>query len=141
MSSPAVASSSMTRTQSAVGERRPSEPIDLLASESALPGRRTAKTEPLPGSLATVTSPPNIVRAFDYGAILILLRQLQRRADGLIDLRSQFPRLRAELELAGRHLGEIKHPVDEAEKMSTRTVNLSISHIFGLLSGTSRDEN
>src|SRR5438132_1760587 len=62
MSSRAVASSSMTRTQPAVGERRPSEPVELLACESALPGRRTVKTEPLPGSLATLTSPP-IMRA------------------------------------------------------------------------------
>src|SRR5215831_1395546 len=46
MSSRAVASSSMTRTRSAVGERRSSEPVELLACESALPGRRTVKTEP-----------------------------------------------------------------------------------------------
>jgi hypothetical protein len=57
MSSRAIASSSMTRTQPAVGERRPSEPVELLACASALPGTRTVKTEPLPGSLATVTSP------------------------------------------------------------------------------------
>src|SRR5256886_11237600 len=62
MSSRAVASSSMTRTRSAVGERRPSEPVELLACASALPGRRTVNTEPLPGSLVTVTSPP-IMRA------------------------------------------------------------------------------
>src|SRR5262249_1435391 len=62
MSSRAVASSSMTRTQSAAGERRPSEPLELLACTSALPGRRTVNTEPLPGSLATATSPP-IMRA------------------------------------------------------------------------------
>src|SRR6266702_3538803 len=62
MSSRAVASSSMTRTRSAVGEGRPSEPIELFACVSALAGRRTVKTEPLPGSLATVTSPP-IMRA------------------------------------------------------------------------------
>ena len=37
MSSRAVASSSMTRTQSALGERRPSEPVELLACESAPP--------------------------------------------------------------------------------------------------------
>src|SRR5260221_2351782 len=62
MSSRAVASSSMTRTQLVLGGRLPSEPVDLLASESALPGRRTVKTEPLPGSLVSVTSPP-IMRA------------------------------------------------------------------------------
>src|SRR5215472_10590737 len=62
MSSRAVASSSMTRTRSAVCERPPSEPIELLACTPALPGRRTVKTEPLPGSLVTVTSPP-IMRA------------------------------------------------------------------------------
>src|SRR6516165_935016 len=38
MSSRAVASSSMTRTRSAVGERPPSEPGELLACGSALPG-------------------------------------------------------------------------------------------------------
>src|SRR6516165_3987257 len=58
MSSRAVASSSMTRTRSAMGERRPSELLELLACASTLPGRRTVKTEPLPGSLVTVTSPP-----------------------------------------------------------------------------------
>src|SRR5262245_59584811 len=62
MSSRAVASSSMTRTQSAMGEWRPSESVELLACASALPGRRTVNTEPLPGSLVTVTSPP-IMRA------------------------------------------------------------------------------
>ena len=62
MSSRAVASSSMTRTQSVLGGRLPSEPIELIAGESALPGKRTVKTEPLPGSLVTVTSPP-IMRA------------------------------------------------------------------------------
>jgi hypothetical protein len=41
----------MTRTQSAVGEGPPSEPVDRVASEAALAGRRTVKTEPLPGSL------------------------------------------------------------------------------------------
>src|SRR5262249_52629264 len=57
MSSRAVASSSMTRTRSAVDERRPSKPVELLTRGSALAGRRTVKTEPLLGSLATVTSP------------------------------------------------------------------------------------
>src|SRR5262249_19191788 len=42
--------------------RPPSEPVELLACESALPGSRTVKTEPFPGSLVTVTSPP-IMRA------------------------------------------------------------------------------
>src|SRR5262249_15699679 len=62
MSSRAVASSSMTRTQSALGERRPSAPVELLVCASALAGRRTVKTEPLPGSLVTITPPP-IMRA------------------------------------------------------------------------------
>src|SRR6478609_114635 len=62
MSSRAVASSSMTRTQSTAGERLAPEPVELLACASASPGRRTVKTEPLPGSLVTVTSPP-IMRA------------------------------------------------------------------------------
>src|SRR5262249_54484762 len=48
--------------RSKVAERRPSEPTELLACECAPAGRRTVKTEPLPGSLATVTSPP-IMRA------------------------------------------------------------------------------
>ena len=38
MSSRAVASSSMTRTRSAVGERRPSEPVELLGSERVRAG-------------------------------------------------------------------------------------------------------
>src|SRR5262245_55418432 len=36
--------------------------FDVFGQLSALPGRRTVNTEPLPGSLATVTSPP-IMRA------------------------------------------------------------------------------
>ncbi len=53
----------MTRTQSALGERRLSDvPVKLLACASPLAGKRTVKTEPLPGSLVTVTSPP-IMRA------------------------------------------------------------------------------
>jgi len=49
--------------ESALGERRPSDaPAELLACTSALPGKRTVKAEPLPGSLVTVTSPP-IIRA------------------------------------------------------------------------------
>src|SRR5262249_50987980 len=49
--------------KSALGEPRPFDaPVELLACASALPGKRTVKTEPLPGSLVTVTSPP-IIRA------------------------------------------------------------------------------
>src|SRR5215813_3669060 len=217
MSSRAVASSSMTRTDSAVGERRPSNPVEPLACESALLRRRTVKTEPLPGSLVTVTSPPiiraslrvmakprpvppycraveesawvnssnslaccsgvipmpvsataisiqlpvdhpfdaqlnlpllgklagiaqqieqdlpqphgidyqaaEIVRAFDHEAILILLCQLPRGADDVLKQRRQIHRFRAKLELAGLDLGQVKHLVDEAEKMRTRTVD------------------
>ena len=50
MSSRAVASSSMTRTDSAVGERWPSEPVELLACTSALPGKGSVFTVRLPGS-------------------------------------------------------------------------------------------
>ena len=52
----------MTRTQSARAELLPFEPVEALAGASALAGKRTVKTEPLPGSLVTVTSPP-IMRA------------------------------------------------------------------------------
>src|SRR5947209_410131 len=60
MSSRAVASSSITSTQSLVGARPPL--IAAFAAVSAPAGSRTAKTEPLPSSLVTVTSPP-IMRA------------------------------------------------------------------------------
>src|ERR1700746_2584102 len=50
----------MTRTQSPFGRRPISSKV--LAGLSTPPGRRTVKTDPLPGSLATVTSPP-IMRA------------------------------------------------------------------------------
>src|SRR5262245_27279251 len=58
MSSRAVASSSMTSTQSALDGRPLSKPAGLCAGESAVAGRRAVKTEPVPGSLVTVTSPP-----------------------------------------------------------------------------------
>src|SRR5262249_57956777 len=32
--------------------------VECVAGAATAPGRRTVKTEPLPGSLATVTSPP-----------------------------------------------------------------------------------
>jgi hypothetical protein len=54
MSSRAVASSSMTRTRSAVGERRPSEPVELLACASALPGRRTVNLQVRKATLASI---------------------------------------------------------------------------------------
>jgi hypothetical protein len=47
---------------------------------SALPGRRTVKTEPLPGSLVTVTSPP-IARA--------RLRVMKAEAGSAIALRGR----------------------------------------------------
>src|SRR5262245_12835833 len=50
MSSRAVASSSTTSTQSLLGGRPPL--VVLLAAGSPRPGRRTVKTEPLPGSVA-----------------------------------------------------------------------------------------
>ena len=49
MSSRAVASSSMTRTQSARVERPRSELIGSSADTSVLAGKRTVKAEPLPG--------------------------------------------------------------------------------------------
>src|SRR5262249_23796368 len=56
-------------------------------------------------------------------AVLVLLRQLPRGADDVLKERGQVHRLRAKLELAGLDLGQIKHLVDEAEQMGTRTVD------------------
>src|SRR5262249_9207056 len=124
MSSRAMASSSMTRTRSDVAERRPSEPAELLAGECATAGRRTVKTEPLPGPLPTVTSPPiRVFLDFEDESVLVLLRQLPRCADDVVKQRGQIHCLRAELELACLDLREIEHLIDEAEKMGTRTVN------------------
>src|SRR5262249_48249941 len=64
-----------------------------------------------------------ILRAFNHEAILILLRQRPRGADDVLKQGCQFPRFRAELQLAGFYLGEVEHLIDEAEKMSPRTVN------------------
>src|SRR5262249_47769837 len=60
MSSRAVASSSTTSTQSLPGGRLPL--VAAFATGSGPAGSRTVNTEPLPGPLATVTSPP-IMRA------------------------------------------------------------------------------
>src|SRR5439155_1593150 len=56
MRSRAVASSSITSTQSPVGSRPPL--VAAFAAASAPDGSRTVNTEPLPCSLVTATSPP-----------------------------------------------------------------------------------
>ena len=58
-----------------------------------------------------------IVLAFDHQTVLVLLGQLARRADHLVDQRRQHHRFRIELELAGLDLGKIEHLIDQPEQM------------------------
>ena len=58
-----------------------------------------------------------IVLAFHHQTVLVLLGQLARGADHLVDQRRQHHRFRIELELAGLDLGEIEHLIDQAEQM------------------------
>ena len=54
---------------------------------------------------------------FDHQAVLVLLGELARSADHLVDQRRELHRLRVELELAGLDLGEVEHLVDKAEEV------------------------
>src|SRR4029077_11502316 len=55
--------------------------------------------------------------SFDDEAVLILLGELARGADNLVNEAHQIHRLRAELELARFDLGKIVHLINEAEEM------------------------
>ena len=54
---------------------------------------------------------------FHDEAVLVLLGELSRGADDLIDKRCQVNRLEIEFELAGFDLGEVEHLVDEAKEV------------------------
>ena len=49
--------------------------------------------------------------------VLVLLGELARGADHLVDQRRKLHRPRVELKLAGLDLGEVEHLVDEAEQV------------------------
>jgi len=59
--------------------------------------------------------PANVVLRFDGEAILILLRELSRGADDLVDKAGQIHRLGIEFELARFDLGEVEYLVDAQE--------------------------
>ena len=59
----------------------------------------------------------------DDQAVLVLLSQLPRSANDLVNQRTQLHSLRVELELTGFNLGEIEHLVDKAEQVLTGAVN------------------
>ena len=60
---------------------------------------------------------------FHHETVAVLLRELARGADDLVDQRRDADGLRAELELAGFDLGEIEHLVDQAEQMRAGAVH------------------
>ena len=64
-----------------------------------------------------------IVLRFHRELVLVLLRQLTRGADDLIDQRRQVHGFWVQLELAGFDLGEIEHLVDEAEQVLAGAVH------------------
>src|SRR5262249_60880595 len=64
-----------------------------------------------------------LISGFDDEPILVLLRELPRRADDLIDERRQIHRLGAELELAGLDLREVEHLIDKAEQVRAGAVH------------------
>ncbi len=55
---------------------------------------------------------------FDDKAVLVLLGELSRSADDLIDKPGQIHKLGIEFELAGFDLREVQHLVDEAKEVS-----------------------
>src|SRR5262249_44815105 len=67
------------------GERAASPARSKPRSGSVPPGRRTVKTEPLPGSLATVTSPPIMRQGPDqlYSRTGGLMLKLHQRRPGM----------------------------------------------------------
>ena len=59
----------------------------------------------------------------DQQAVLVLLGELARGADHLVDQRRELHGLRIELELAGFDLGEVEHLVDEAEQVGAGAIH------------------
>ena len=60
---------------------------------------------------------PRFCCVFDDYPVLVLLGELARGADDLVDERLELDRLRVELELPCLDLGQIEHLVDEAEQV------------------------
>src|SRR6478672_5060723 len=59
----------------------------------------------------------HVLRRFDNKAVLILLGELSRGADDLIDEPGQIDRLGIEFELTGFDLREVEYLVDEAQEV------------------------
>src|SRR5262245_18412279 len=55
--------------------------------------------------------------SFEDESVLVLIRQLERRANDVHEERGPSHRLRTELQLAGFDLGEVEHLVDKTEEM------------------------
>ena len=64
-----------------------------------------------------------VLLGFDHEAVLVLLGELSRGADDLIDEPTQVHRLGIEFELAGFDLGEVQYLVDEAQEMGAGGIN------------------
>src|SRR5262249_7374466 len=64
-----------------------------------------------------------VLLRFDQQTVLVLLSELTRSADHLVDQGRELHRLRVKLKLARLNLGEIEHLVDEAKQVSTSAVH------------------
>ena len=73
--------------------------------------------------MGSTVSTPRFSWSFDDKLVVVLLSELTRGADDLVDQRRKLDGLRIEFELAGLDLGEIEHLVDEAEEMVTSAVH------------------
>src|SRR5690242_7372189 len=67
--------------------------------------------------MGSAVSAPRVLLGFDSEAVLVLLGELSRGADNLVDKPRQIHGLGIEFELAGFDLREVQHLVDEAEEV------------------------
>src|SRR5262249_56518574 len=86
---------------------------------------------------------PEAVWGVEHEPILVLLRQLSRGADDILQQRSQTLFFRAELELAGFDLGEVEHLIDQAEEVRTRAMHPAqgLLSLFGPEARRTRDHH
>ena len=87
--------------------------------------------------MGSTVSVPRLSWRLDDEAVLVLLGELARGADDLVDQRRQIHRLRAELELAGLDLGEVEHLVDEAEQVGAGAMH-ALQRLLRLLGAEAR---
>src|SRR5260221_8299572 len=113
----ATASSTQSRPSATLRTRRATSPS--FVNLQALLKRLSRICLSLMGSVVTA---PTFSR-FDDEAVLVLLGELSRSADDLIDEPCQIHRLGIEFELAGFDLREVQYLVDEAKEVGSGCIH------------------